>query len=281
MPSKRRFKKKFKKKFFKRKFKNPFKRSFKKTFRKKRPKVSVQKINHLFPDVAITKTKTHLLALNVGAGDPNTILQNGESSNNTLTIIMNANPGGGDIMYVPGTTTPLDTFQNPNNALAGRYAVYRPTGCKVKVRVWTQDSDTQDAAHPFTLFGFPCARQSLPTVVGNQWDGTITAGFNSVSVPAMKYGWKRTASAYGSKNMVTYEKYYDFAKILGMTKEQYLYHSGGNFICSPDDNQTNPNIPIELVMGLTDYNTAVARQLTVDVDYEQYGRWEGQNLLYD
>lgn len=256
-------------------------------------RLSKQSIKTFFPDIALTKMKGHHIWTGIDCNDLSTALAFGQGvSDNTFTIKMNANPNGGDFYYQPGTSTGSNDTLLPATTYSGRYSVYRPMGCKVTVTVFTQDNgevapensvSNIQVATPFMLYGFPFVAatdpSTLPTPpVANSWTGTPTNGFTANTVPQLKYGFRKISSGLGGKSMIKYSTYWDFAKILGWTKSQYL--SSPYVTCNPDDNDTNPDQAVMLCLALADYTPAVQRQCTVDIKITQYGRWEGQELLY-
>jgi len=203
---------------------------------------------------------------------------------------MNANPNGGGFYYQPGTDTAATDILNPVSTYVNRYATYRPMGCKVTVTVFSQDNgevapdesvSNIQVATPFMLYGFPFVYSLIPgsDTLANTWDGTPTNAFTADTVPQLKYGFRRISPGLGGKNMIKYTTYWDFAKLTGLTRQQYL--ASQLFPCSPDDGADTPAVALFLCLALADYTPAVARQCTVDIKVEQYGRWEGQNLVYE
>lgn len=159
-------------------------------------------------------------------------------------------------------------------------------GAKVTITVITQDSGqaipSTQIATPFTLVGFPCVLQSFGgSQFANQWNGQAASGYTANTIPQMKYGFRRISSGLGGSNKVVYKTYWDFAKILGLTRQQYMtqVYDGDTpaFTCQPDENSVNPAVPLVLVLSLSDYAASVERLCTVDIKITQYGRWEGQN----
>jgi len=215
------------------------------------------------------------------------VFQQGGTTSNTITVKMNANPRGGNFYIRPGTDVANTDTLNPVETYRGRYTKYRPMGCKVILTIFSQDNGDADpiggvastqVATPFMLYGFPFCKQSTNDNYANEWPGTAN-GYTADTIPQMKYGFRKISPGLGGKNMIKYSTYWDFAKILGVTKSQYLSDQT-NFICQPDDNITDPLVDINLCLALADYTPALARQCTVDIKIVQYGRWEGQQILF-
>jgi len=249
-------------------------------------------VKSFFPDLGLSKLKGHKIWTGIRCNDLSSALAflQGTTTSNTITITMNGNPNGGNFYTQPGTDTYATDSLNPVSTYRGRYSVYRPMGCKVTVTIFSQDNgevapdgsvSNIQVATPFMLYGFPfCYTGSSSTdILANTWTGQPANGFTADTIPQMKYGFRRISPGLGGKNMIKYSTYWDFAKIVGQTRQQYL--SNQTWTCSPDDESTNPVIPICLALAIADYTPAVARQCTVDIKITQYGRWEGQNLLFE
>lgn len=235
--------------------------------------------------------KGHHIWTGIKCNDISTALAwNTGVTDNTFTIIMNGNPWSGSFYYQPGTNVPAEDTLNPVETYRDRYAVYRPMGAKVTVTVFSQDNGVADpegevsntqVATPFMLYGFPFV-SGLGGVttdpVANYWSGDPANGFTADTIPQMKYGFRRISPGLGGKNAVKYTTYWDFSKIMGFTRSQYL--SSTVVTCSPDDEAANPLYFINLALAVADYTPALQRECTVDIKIEQYGRWEGQNLLF-
>lgn len=256
-------------------------------------RLSRQVIKSFFPDIAKSKLSGHHIWTGIVCNDLSSALAFGQgtTTSNTITIRMNANPNGGQFYYQPGTDIPSTDKLNPIDTYITRYRTYRPMGCKVTVTIFSQDAGlgvpddpaaNQQIASPFMLYGFPCVidtSSSFPNFA-NIWSGAPSSGFTADTIPQMKYGFRRISPGLGGKNMIKYSTYWDFAKIVGLTKDQYMSNTQ-YFVTDPTDNTVNPPVPIMLVLALADYTPAVARQCTVDIKITQYGRWEGQQLLFD
>lgn len=242
-------------------------------------KLSIQRIKTVMPDIALSKCIGHHIMVNVPCNDLSTALQRNTVTNNTFTVIMNGNPANGGFYYTPGVVAAIPDTLNPYQTYVTKYATYRPYGCKVSVTVHSQDGGTADPstqiATPFVVYGFPAVISTSPsTTLANMWNGGSAAGYTADTVPQMKYGFRRISPGMGGKNTVKYSTYWDFAKLLGLTKDQYM---AGNYTCSPDDGSTNPIVPICLVLAVADYTGDQTREVSVDIKITQYGRWEGQN----
>lgn len=250
-------------------------------------RMSSRVLGGVLPDIGVTKMKWSYTRVNVSCIDLDTSLYLGVTplSNNTISVRMNGNPKGGTFLATPGSAnfTVAGNFF-PVTTWTTKYSRYRPMGAKVSIKVWSQDEGNVGAsenqvATPFTLFGFPCILDSTTTdSYANQWTG-IATGYTCNTVQSMKYGFSRTSPGLGGKNMVKYSTYWDFAKIMGFTREQYLANDA--FACQPDSSTTAPALPVVLVLGLADYAGAVIRKCTVETKITQYGRWEGQLLDLD
>jgi len=211
------------------------------------------------------------------------------TTNNTITIRLNANPDGGEMYHQPGTDVIATDRLNPVSTYSTRYNAYRPMGCKVTVTVFSQDNgeaapegsvSNVQVATPFMLYGFPFVRYTdavYGPVFANTWTGDPANGFTADTIPQMKYGFRRISPGLGGKNMIKYSTYWDFSKIVGYTKQQYMAQPE-LFTCQPDEGPESPQIEICLALALADYTPALARQCTVDIKITQYGRWEGQEL---
>lgn len=162
-------------------------------------------------------------------------------------------------------------------------------GCKVTVTVFSQDNgqaqpegevSNLQIATPFMLYGFPAVVTQAANSYANQWDGSPSNQYTADTIPQMKYGFRRISPGLGGRNMIKYSTYWDFAKITGQTREQYLADT--NWAFDPDGTSFSFALrnKIMLVLALADYTPAIARQCTVDIKIEQYGRWEGQEITY-
>lgn len=219
-------------------------------------------------------------------------LGQGTTTSNTISIQMNANPNGGGFYVQPGTDVMGTDKLLPIDTYVSRYQKYRPMGCKVTVTVFSQDAGlgfpenpevNQQIASPFMLYGFPCLfdpTDGIPEDFANEWSGAPANGFTADTIPQMKYGFRRISPGLGGKNMIKYSTYWDFAKILGQTRDQYMSYINW-MTCNPGENTNSPLVKIFLVLALADYTPAVARQCTVDIKITQYGRWEGQSLTFE
>lgn len=255
-------------------------------------KLSSQTVKSFFPDIAKSKLQGHQIWTGIPCNDLSTALayQQGTTTSNTITIRLNGNPNGGQFYTQPGTDIANTDILNPVDTYKTRYNTYRPMGCKVTVTVFSQDEGNSpdgtgntQIASPFMLYGFPFyfnAGAALPDWA-NEWSGQPANGYTADTIPQMKYGFRRISPGLGGKNMVKYSTYWDFAKILGLTREQYLAQASQYVCCSPDDGSADPLAGIFLCLALADYTPAVARQCTVDIKITQYGRWEGQNILFE
>lgn len=246
--------------------------------------MSTRVLGSVLPDIGVTKLKWSYTRVNINCIDMDTSLNLSSTplNCNTISIRMNGNPKGGTFLASPGVAnfSVAGTF-NPVTTWTTKYSRYRPMGAKVTVKVWSQDAGSTGAtenqvATPFTLFGFPCIWDSTTTdAYANQWTG-VSTGYTCNTVQSLKYGFSRTSPGLGGRNMVVYKTYWDFSKIMGFSKAQYGVNDG--FACQPDNNTSDPSIPVVLVLGLADYAGATIRQCTVEVNITQYGRWEGQLL---
>jgi len=209
---------------------------------------------------------------------------------------MNSCPLNGPFYTQPGTDTEVSDVLNPVDTYITRYTKYRPMGCKVTVTVFSQDNgevapdgsvSNIQVATPFMLYGFPFVYEDEGAVdayiYANEWDGTPGNGFTADTIPQMKYGFRRISPGLGGKNMIKYTTYWDFAKILGVTREQYLADQTQQMVSfdTAAGAFSNPSRKINLCLALADYTPAVARQCSVDIKITQYGRWEGQKLLFE
>lgn len=250
-------------------------------------RLSRQVIKSFFPDVANSKMLGHHIWTGIPCNDLSTslVFQQGATTSNTITIKMNANPNGGNFYFQPGTDVASTDQLLPNTSYRNRYTRYRPMGCKVVVTVFSQDAGNNPAgtgntqvATPFMLYGFPFCRQNgTADNYANEWTGA-SLGYTSDTVPQMKYGFRKISYGLGGKNCIKYSTYWDFAKILGLTRHQYL--ADDLMYCQPDDNSTDPIIDVNLCLAIADYTPAVARQCSVDIKITQYGRWEGQQITF-
>lgn len=258
----------------------------------KHKRLSKQTIKSFFPDIAKSIMKGYHIWTGIPCNDLSTALAflQGTTTSNTFSVRMNANPNGGGFYAQPGTDTfSVDTL-NPVATYLGRYNKYRPMGCKISVKIFSQDNGVANPtggvanvqiATPFMLYGFPFVFNATTPAVeayANWWPGTPSNSFTASNVPQLKYGFSRESPGQGGDAMVKYSTYWDFAKILGLTRQQYL--SEEIFTCQPDDNSSNPAVGVYLALALADYTPALARQCTVHIKIKQYGRWEGQQLLY-
>lgn len=252
-------------------------------------RLSKQIIKSFFPDVAKSILKGHHIWTGIRCNDLSTSLvyQQGTTTSNTITIKMNANPNNGNFYFQPGTDTAAKDILNPVETYRGRYTKYRPMGCKVTVTIFSQDNGVADpigdvsnvqVATPFMLYGFPFCKQSTNDNYANEWPGT-SLNYTADTIPQMKYGFRKISPGMGGRNMIRYSTYWDFAKLIGVTRGQYLSDQT-NFVCQPDDGSTDPPLDICLCLALADFTPAIARQCTVDIKIEQYGRWEGQQILF-
>lgn len=256
----------------------------------KHKRLSKQTIKSFFPDIALAKLKGHHIWTGIKCNDLSTALiyQQGGATSNTISIKMNANPRGGNFYFQPGTDTAATDTLNPVETYRGRYTKYRPMGAKVTVTVFSQDNgevapdgsvSNIQVATPFMLYGFPFCKETGQDNYANQWSGAPGGGYTADTIPQMKYGFRRISGGLGGKTVIKYTTYWDFAKILGVTPGQYMADQT-KFICQPDDNATDPAIDIMLGLALADYTPAVIRECSVDIKITQYGRWEGQQLMF-
>jgi len=260
--------------------------------------MSKQVIKSFFPDLALSKLKGHKIWTGIPCNDLSSSLAflQGTTTSNTFTVVMNAKPDGGGFYYQPGTDTPVTDILNPAVTYSSRYRKYRPMGCKVTVTVFSQDNgevapdgsvSNIQVATPFMLYGFPFCNKDEGALdlfeYSNEWSGNPAEGFTAENIPQMKYGFRRVSPGLGGKNMIKYSTYWDFAKILGLTHEQYLADQSGALVCRTVDGtpetMQNPTVKIALALAIADYTPAVARQCSVDIKITQYGRWEAQSLL--
>lgn len=258
----------------------------------KHKRLSKQTIKSFFPDIAMSKLQGHHIWTGIPCNDLSSALvfQQGTTTSNTISVIMNANANGGYFYIQPGTDVPSTDTLNPIETYLTRYAKFRPMGCKVSVTVFSQDngevapdgsvSNTQIAT-PFMLYGFPFKHNADGPDIdyANEWDGTAS-GYTADTIPQMKYGFRRITPGLGGKSSLKYSTYWDFAKVLGITKEQYLSDPGWCYDPQEPSNLGPVNGSIVLALALADYTPAVARQCTVDIKITQYGRWEGQRILF-
>lgn len=261
--------------------------------------MSKQVIKSFFPDLALSKMKGHHIWTGIKCNDLSTALVFGQGTDtgNTFTIRMNASPQGGGFYYQPGTDTPSTDLLNPVTTYVSRYKKYRPMGCKVTVTVFSQDNgqaqpegevSNLQVATPFMLYGFPFVFKDETSPFeyfeySNEWTGQPGSNFTADSIPQMKYGFRRISPGLGGKNIVKYTTYWDFAKLLGLTHEQYLADQSGLFVCRTIDGDPDvlisPSVGVDLCLALADYTPALARECSVDIKIVQYGRWEAQSIL--
>lgn len=256
-------------------------------------RLSKQTIKSYFPDIALSKLTGHHIWTGIACNDLSSALafQQGLTTSNTFTIVMNSNPNGGPFYSQPGTDTISTDVLNPVNTYMRRYNRYRPMGCKVTVTIFSQDAGNnpanignQQIATPFMLYGFPFVFQtglSQGALHANTWPGTPSNGYTADTIPQMKYGFRKISYGLGGKNVVKYSTYWDFAKILGLTREQYM--ASDQYTVQPEDDTTpsdDPTWKICLALAVADYTSAVSRQCSVDIKLTQYGRWEGQQILF-
>lgn len=263
-------------------------RSYRRAYRAKRggkhKKLSSRILGSVLPDIGLTKLKFTYTRINNPCNDLSTDLYIGGTAGscNTISILMNTNPNGGAVFAYPGGANfPITGTFFPTPTWTSKYTKYRPMGAKVTVTVISQDegadNPSNQVASPFMVCGFPCVLiASGSTGVANGWSG-VSAGYDADTIPNMKYGFRKISPGLGGKNMVKYTTYWDFAKIAGVTREQYL--SDINYACDPDTTPSvPPAFPIALILGVYDFSSSWIRKVSVNWKITQYGRWEGQLL---
>lgn len=216
----------------------------------------------------------HSFAVPTLFNDTASVFAPGTPSTNSFVIRLNVNPNNGTAIYSPSAVTNSALF-NPSSTLTTRFLAYRPTGMKLTVYIMPEDVETVALAAPIVISGLPFQMNSS---YSNYWDGTTSPNLNCDSIFQTKYGFQRRMSGMGGKSMIKYTTYWDFAKILGVTRSQYLADS--QVICFPATNSTNPTIGVFLLMHISDtLPTGIARRgVTVQYKLKQYGRWEGQPI---
>lgn len=242
---------------------------------------SVQRIQTLFPDIAVSRLRIAGLVLTKNCVDWNTSLAfaPGTPSTNGVIIALNSNPNGGIVVYRDAVT---DTaVYNPVLTYTSKYKRYRCHGMKLVVDVIYADNAAGDdaansVARPFTLVGFPF--QSSDSNMANYWNGSSTNAFNVSTIPTMKYGFRRVSAGMGGKVKVTYKVYWPIAKIFGITETQFM--ADDDFCSFPQAGSANPTNTAYLAMHISDYNQTQTRVVSMNFKLKQYGRWEGQQADY-
>lgn len=242
-----------------------------KRFRKARPLgTSKQKYPNYYGDVAISKLKDHFITASTYNATDLTL---SHAEANMQVIHMNANGNAGTLLSALGT--PIATFEPLNfSSIEQRYAQARPMGMHVNFKITLPDNASTPNT-PLVLAVFPY--QTFGSQYGNYWNGTTTPdlGFNIDSVGQMKYGFVRRLYSSGSKPAMSFSKYYNFAKIVGRTREQYLSDTNFQYDTSV---ATAPAAPIKLACIISDLVSGTVRTYNVELFAKQYCRFEASKL---
>lgn len=182
-----------------------------------------------YGDVAIAKLKDHFITSEqYEATDINT----SHTVLGCMYMNLNCNGNNGPMLFAPGTPNlQIATFQPLNmGALRERYAQARPMGIKLRFTISLPDSggSATPTSTPLCIGWFPY--QNYSRAYGNFWNETALPDYkiNCDTIGQMKYGKVKRLYSTGSVPKVTITQYFDFAKIVGRTHEQYL--SDPNFI---------------------------------------------------
>jgi len=231
-----------------------------------------QKFPNFYGDVAITKLKDHFITASAYNA---TELSSAHVFNDMQVILMNANANGGDLLSGLGAT--IATFQPLNfDSLEQRYSQCRPMGAKITFRIsLPDDGNTATGNRPLVFACFPYQNQG--TQYGNYWNQTNVPAmnFNADSIGQMKYGAVRRLYGEGSKPVLTFTRYFDFAKIVGRTREQYQADPNMQY----DAATTNaPTCQIKLACVISDMIAGTQRTYNPELTIVQYVRMEAAKL---
>lgn len=207
---------------------------------------------------------------------------------NAVYIVMNAFPSNGPWVYAPTSGAPNVTNYNATGvtSVMERYGTYLPIGAKVTIDFFFESASVS-LAPTFEVFGFPfitmIGGNGQPTSPSNSyangWDGQgVVNGSpaNSEIVPQMKYGFSKRFIGGGGRSVLRYSTYWDFAKLAGLTKQQYMADNSFGFVQRVGVIPVDP--PWRMVLGLATQGLDTTDKLMFTVRMKQYGRWQGQIL---
>lgn len=247
-------------------------------------KLSVQRLKSFFPDIALSKLDMASILTETNCKD---ITQNvtwdvGGTSSNVIVVCLNSNPNGGAILWTANGIAPSTAIMFPVLTYTSKYKRYRCYGSTISFTftyadVSATDTITNTVARPFILTGFPF--QSSDNNSGNYWDGSSGIGYNAVTIPAMKYGFKKVSGGLGGKTSISYKKFFKIAKIYGQTDSQWM--NDDQYCSFPQSPGTaNPAKTAYMLFNLADINPNLVRLVAVSMKLTQHGRWEGQQADY-
>lgn len=231
-----------------------------------------QKFPNFYGDVAITKLKDHFITASTYNATDVTL---SHAFANMQVILMNTNALNGDLLSGLGST--IATFQPLNfTTLANRYSQARPMGMKVVFKIsLPDDSTTPSGNRPLVFACFPYQNQG--TQYGNYWNETTTPDLDLTvdSVGQMKYGRVRRLYGQGSKPVLTFKEYFDFAKIVGRTKQQFLADPNFQYDTTT---AAAPVCRIKLGCIISDLISGTVRVYNPEIFVTQYVRMEAAKL---
>lgn len=213
------------------------------------------------------------------------------SGNTGFYIQMNANPNFGNMIFFNTGTLPQFSPQG-QNAVSANHQDYMPIGCKVTIDLIPNNVATlaspEAPAPSYKLIGFPFCYSSPGSEsakYGNSWNGSGSSNLNPLTVPSTKYGFEKFFIGRGGPGFLRFSHYYDFSKILGISKSQYNANIT-DFACpiatgsGPGAQGSNPTVALVLGLGLYDTTNADTLQepLAWRIRLTQYGRAYGIRL---
>lgn len=245
-------------------------------------KLSVQRLKSFFPDIALSKLDMANILLDTQCNDISTsaIFDVSGATGNMVVVALNSNPNGGPVLW-NRNTVPATAIMFPVLTYTSKYKRYRCFGATIAFTFTYADNAATDTvansvARPFVVTGFPF--QSFDSNSANYWTGAAANGFTAITIPAMKYGFKKVSGGLGGKTSITFKKFFKVSKIYGMTDNQWM--NAGDFLSFPQSNATNPNATAYMGFNLADLNTSQVRVVSVSMKLTQHGRWEGQQADY-